>query len=219
VSEQYHLQDQDIVDLLADMNNAGQIDYPAGLQEKRRTAFMAQVAGLAAVNSALSASITTPKPASAVFKPTLLRPFPGLLENILVYTAVAAAVTEMAVGVYMYRDKIRSLFIPDSPTAIVTTSPQIVPLSHPVGFTPRPTSSPAPSKFPPTIIIEQVIGGPTSAIKVNGTQYPTVQSNSNTSIKPTPLPGQRLGNTKTPKPETANKTPGPKNPSNPPKKP
>jgi len=119
----------------------------------------------------------------------------------------------------MYRDKIRSLFIPVSPTAIVTTSPPIVPLSHPVGFTPRPTASPAPSKLPPTIIIEQVIGSPTSAIRVGGTQYPTAQSNLNTSIKATPLPGQRLGNTKTPKPETAKKTPGPKNPSLPTKKP
>lgn len=129
------LEEQDVIDTLAELNFAELTVYPTEQQQDCREKFMVQVAGEDArpvVHAARSsqpyaqpfASVTQPKPVVQTIaqpevktqpapqkenKPSLFRPFPQNWENALAWGAAIALAVELIFGLYTYGDRLITL--------------------------------------------------------------------------------------------------------------
>lgn len=129
------LEEQDVIDTLAELNYAELTVYPTEQQQDCREKFLVQVAGEDArpiIHAARTsqpyaqpfASAAKPQPVVQVvaqaelktqpapkkeFKPSLFRPFPQTWENALAWGAAIALTIELIFGLYTYGDRLITL--------------------------------------------------------------------------------------------------------------
>ncbi len=107
-----HLQDEDIIGMLSEIKKSEKAEYPATLMKKRRAAFLAQAALIGAA-SPLSAGVKPP------LRPHLPTTIEGWLTTILAVSAVAVS----GLGLFTFRDELRSLLV----TPVATSTRVILP--------------------------------------------------------------------------------------------
>ncbi len=184
------LQDEDIIAMLEGLK-AQSPAYPPELLEKQRAAFKKGVAILG--TSLIFWSLFG-------FKGTIKI---GVAENILKWVLIGTLTVQIAVGSYIYRDQIRQLFLPPTPSVIEPLDPIIKPYATAIRPAPGlPSATPEPK--------ETTLPSPT----VRATFTPTPIFNPNSVVEPsfTPsptLPGNRLGQTPTPPGKRDTATPAP----------
>ena len=213
MNEHRPLNDQDIVDLLDDLNHSQQTTYPVDLQKKRRATFLAQAVGIAAVQAVRPETPTLQTPAAGGGPAQLgeLRWFAARWEGLLITGAFIVLVAELAFGLYTFRDQIRDWLNPPTAT-IIAPAPAVQPAQPgSPARTARPTSTSLASPSP-TLLPTGTLLAPIQDPQASATFIPILPS-------ATARDGLHLGNTKTPKPDVANKTPGPKNSPAPTRKP
>jgi hypothetical protein len=207
------LSDQDIVDLLDDLSHSEQTAYPLDLQKKRRAAFLAQAVGIAAVQAVQpeTPALQTPAAGGGPAQLGELRWFAARWEGLLITGAFIVLVAELAFGLYTFRDQIRSWLTPATPT-IIAPAPAVLPAQPGAPtLTARPTRT-SPVSPSPTVLPTSTLLAPDQNPQATATLIPLLPT-------ATARDGLHLGNTKTPRPDVANKTPGPKNSPVPTRKP
>ncbi len=129
------LEEQDVIDTLAELNYAELTIYPTEQQQDCREKFLVQVAGeearpiihaarssqpyaqpfasaarpQPAVQAVAQAEVKTQPAAKKEFKPSLFRPFPQVWENTLAWGAAIALMIELIFGLYTYGDRLITL--------------------------------------------------------------------------------------------------------------
>ena len=189
------MREQDIIRLLGRWKERSS-PYPAGMQGKRRNAFLASASALlvgglgkaALTGKSISASggHAATAPMTAGMKVTL-----GILTSVIM-----AASTYLGVVLYNERDILRDLlFGTATPTQMIEAPTASGQNGIMGGTTPSPTATPTPSATMfPTV-------PPTSAPGQNYIASPTVAPSATPMPPPTSTkPGLHIGQTKTPKP-------------------
>lgn len=173
------MQDQEVIRLLKRWKE-GELSYPAGLQEKRRDAFLAFGASLLTIEAGLDlADKSIAQAGHAANLPMTL----GMKLTLGFLSAVVVGIsTYLGITVYENRDTLRDFLQGGMPTYTLTSLP-----IHPSG-----TSFLAP--------IAPTLGTPTPTATLPVTATPIIDESTNPQTTPT-KPGLHLGQTKTPKPK------------------
>lgn len=182
--------DEDIIAMLEGLK-AQSPAYPPELLEKQRAAFKKGVAVLG--TSLIFWSLFGLKGTIKI----------GVLEHILKWVLIGTLTVQIAVGGYIYRDQIRQLFLPPTPSAIEPLDPIVKPYATAIRATPGlPSDTPKP----------EATTLPSPTIQATATPMPTFGTNAivEPSFTPSPtLPGNRLGQTPTPPGKRDTATPAP----------